>query len=232
MKAGAVPFLNAKPLIYGIEDIRLEEPVKLRQLLEEEVIDVALLSSIEYLRKPSLYKFIQGICISSENSIDSVRLYYSRVPVRKVALDPASLSANCLAQVIIEKKYGIKPELTFHSGDFPKNVDGAVVIGDASFDFSKLPFLDLSSEWYALTGKPFVYALWIHSRDVDVGPLLRAKEIGLANLESIAEYEAKRLGMTKEFCLGYLRNINYELGSKELQGLEAFGEFSRELGLA
>lgn len=220
MKIGAVPFLNAKPLVYGLEKIRFTQPSQLKKLFESSEIDVALLSSVELLRNPN-YKFVDGIGISSNGPIDSVRLYFQRTPIRRLALDPSSLSGNCLAQIIVREKFG-RPQTFFHSGSFPQDADGAVVIGDSSFNFSKLDFMDLSSEWLKLTGMPFVYALWLYKNEIDSEILHMAKRNGIANLSVIAREESCRLGMDMDFCLGYLKNINYDLGNAELDGLKEF----------
>jgi chorismate dehydratase len=88
--------------------------------------------------------------------------------------------------------------------------------------------LDLGSEWKALTGLPFVFALWVHRRGVDSGRLAqrleKAYQRGSRSLEEIAGREAPKLKLDKEFCLRYLQNVRYRIGPPEEEGLRRFGE--------
>ncbi|MFN3467759.1 MAG: MqnA/MqnD/SBP family protein, partial [Candidatus Brocadiales bacterium] len=97
--------------------------------------------------------------------------------------------------------------------------------------------LDLGAEWKALTGLPFVYALWATPREELVDDARRllneAKQRGLAALGEIAWKEANRLGLEPGFCLRYLsENICYELGEGEVNGLRRFYRYALSMGLA
>src|SRR5262245_8999494 len=59
-----------------------------------------------------------------------------------------------------------------------------------------------------------------------------AKRLGVTNVGTIAEREAKRLGLGAGYCRRYLTNvIRYDLGPRELAGLRKFSAWATELGL-
>lgn len=234
-RVGSVPFLNAKPLIWALDPGRVEvllaPPPKLRELLEAGEIDAALLSSIEYLRNKDRYGYIPGIGICSNGHVDSVRLYH-RVDlskIRTVELDPNSLTANVLAKIILRRRFRLSPVFT------DRRPDATVVIGDRSFAFADLPFVDLGAEWKGMTGLPFVFAMWIYRKPLKrgLGALLQAaKREGLRRVDEIARSESARLKLDRAFCATYLRKyVRYDVGAAERRALTLFGSYVRDDGL-
>src|SRR6185295_6396086 len=136
IRVGCVPYLNAKPLLEGLEGVLLQPPADLVGLLVAGKLDVALLPAIEVLRRGLSH--VPGIAIASPGKTDSVRLHHAvEVPdIRRVALDRNSRTSNMLTKIILERRYGVKAtyvvrdpskEISF------KAVDAAVTIGDTSF---------------------------------------------------------------------------------------------------
>lgn len=236
-KIGSVPYLNAKPLIEGLGDVVLEPPSKLAETLRAGKIDVGLVPVGAIL--DGGWSWVPGIAVASPGRTDSVRLHHAvDLPdVRAVALDRNSRTSNLLAQVILERRYGLRPRYLVRDprrGLSFKGFDAAVTIGDTSFRARRLPFLDLGTEWKAWTGKPFVYAVWAyregHPRAAEMARVLRqAKVRGLARLDAIARREAARLGLSPRFCRAYLTDsITYDLGPEEREGLRLFARYARE----
>lgn len=232
---GSVPFLNAKPLIWALDPGRvkvvLAPPPRLRDLLEAGELDAALLSSIEYLRHKDRYGYIPGLGICSDGHVDSVRLYH-RVDlprIRTIRLDPHSLTANALARIILKRRFNLTPAV------IDRPADATVVIGDRSFRFADLPFVDLGAEWKALTGLPFVFAMWIYRKPLKRGLaalLQAAARHGLRRVGEIARREAARLELDRKFCATYLRKyVRYRVGPAERRALALFGSFVRRYGL-
>ena len=237
IKIGCVPYLNAKPLIEGLEGVVLQPPADLVDLLVSGKLDVALLPAIEVLRRGLAY--VPGIAIASPGKTDSVRLHHSvEIPdIRRVALDRNSRTSNMLTRIILEKRYGVRPRYVTRDpakGLSFKAVDAAVTIGDTSFRPAGVPFLDLGTEWKAFTGRPFVYALWAHRpghpKAAEIAATLReAKRRGTAKIPAIARREAKRLGLTPKFCRTYLTEyITFDLGPAERAGLRLFEKYAEE----
>ena len=97
--------------------------------------------------------------------------------------------------------------------------------------------IDLGGEWHALTGLPFVYAMWTGRQGV-VSPahcsaLRQAREQGGANLARIAAPVGGGDADRTDRALRYLRdNLKYGLGEREAAGLRRFHELAVDLGLA
>src|SRR5258706_15074047 len=91
LRLGSVSYLNAKPLIYGLEHddsvrLRLEVPSRLLAGLREKRFDVALLPVIDYQR-------LDGLCLVPSRGIGcdgptlTVRIFSKR-PVEQIPTLP------------------------------------------------------------------------------------------------------------------------------------------------
>jgi len=77
VRLGAVDYLNARPLVYGLElrhgfALRFDPPSKCAALLHEGSIDVGMIPSIEYLRRPD-YCAVPDLAIVSEGPVEAER---------------------------------------------------------------------------------------------------------------------------------------------------------------
>jgi chorismate dehydratase len=242
-RLGSVPYLNAKPLIWGLDrdpavQLTLKPPSELVRVMSR--LDAALLPSIEVLRLG--LDCVQEVGIASEGRTDSVLLHL-KVPlkrVRTVALDLNSRTTNTLARILLEKRYGLQPRYVTHDPDGEEDfrsdpgIDAAVTIGDASFRDWGTTSLDLGSAWRDFTGMPFVFALWaVRKQDASLERRLRgAAREGRKRIELIARQEHARVNLTLDECLLYLRErISYDLGPAERSGLLLFERHARALGL-
>ena len=95
---------------------------------------------------------------------------------------------------------------------------------------------DLGQAWTALTGLPFVFAMWVAvDRHLDpqvTEALQESRDAGLANIEAIIEGQAARYGLTADDCRSYfLDQLHFQLGPRELQGLDLFRQWAVELQL-
>jgi len=250
LRIGAVNYLNTKPLIYELEqrapeaELVLDYPSRLAVNLEFGRLDVALIPIIEYFRAGT-YRLVPNISIASHGPVLSVTLF-SRVPwngIRRVALDEGSRTSAALAQILLRMRHHVQPEIRPLPLDQPAenaDADAALLIGDRAMHACLPGFqhaFDLGQEWHDWTGLPFVYAAWAVRDGVDLGPvaeaLTEAKRRGLENIGPIAAREATQLGLDAGFCRRYLSNIiRFDLGPRELAGLERYYQLACELGLA
>src|SRR5436305_3621805 len=118
IRIGAVNYLNTKPLVHELEtlapqaELILDYPSKLADQMARGELDVALIPVIEYFRAGT-YRLVPNIAIGSQGPVLSVTLF-SRVPwkeIRRVALDEGSRTSAALTQVLLQKKYGIRPDV-------------------------------------------------------------------------------------------------------------------------
>lgn len=235
LRIGCVPYVNAKPLIEGLDGVLLKPPSELAGLLSRGRLDVALLPSIEVIRRG--LESVPGLAIASPGEVDSVRLHLLKPlsQVRVVALDRNSRTTNTLVRILMAKRFGLSPRYIVADPARGLKGDAAVTIGDASFKDFGVPSLDLGLEWRALTGRPFVFALWAHRpghpRRAEIRRTLQAAA-ERADVEAIVRREYRRIGISEERCRRYLTEcITFGLGPDERAGLKLFERHARALGL-
>jgi chorismate dehydratase len=239
-RIGCVPYLNARPLIFGIEErVTLCTPARLADLLYRNQFDAGLVPVAEVLQHDQ-YDVLDGIAIASRGAVASVFLAH-REPIEKlkrIAVDPASRTSVWLLRVLLKIGYHIEPEFYPRpAGAKLSEHEAMMLIGDDAIWYATRegtqPVWDLGAAWMELTGLPFVYAAWAAQRGGTVGPLaalLRsAKANGLAHLDKIVQDATEA---SPEFLRDYYtRNVCYELGDAEKQGLRRFQQYLRDLNL-
>ena len=253
IRIGAVSYLNAKPLYYELCDhapeivLSMDVPSRLAEQLAEGLLDVALIPSIEYLRGMERgYEIVPGFAIAANGPVRSVKLF-TRVPwkqVDRLALDAGSRTSQALARIWLETRHGVKPaqieELPLGVSVLESTADAVLLIGDRAMKVPHQPFhdvVDLAEAWRAMTGLPFVFALWVARGGVDLGDLpetlARSRSAGLANADQLARLHGPRLGLDFTTCYDYLtRVLSYDLGEPEIAGLTCFARQAARLGLA
>ena len=107
LRIGCVKYLNARPLIRGWPgEVDFDHPSALCQRLANGDLDVALVSSFEFLRNP-IYRIVDGVSIASEGPVYSVVLAHcgELSDIHEIELDPASqTSVNLLRCVLAERR--------------------------------------------------------------------------------------------------------------------------------
>ena len=249
LRVGAVNYLNTKPLIYGLEryapqaEILLDFPSRLADDLAAGRLDVALIPSIEFFHDPN-YTIVSDACIACRGPVLSVKLF-SRVPIesiRTLALDAGSRTSVALTQILLNERYGLRPELQslpLGASLADADADAVLLIGDRAMHSTGGRFevvWDLGDEWCRWAELPFVFAMWVARAGTELGSLEtalgEARDAGVAHLDEIAEREAAPLGLTRPQCLAYLRdNLYFYLGPREQRGLELFYKKAAQLGL-
>jgi chorismate dehydratase len=259
VRLGAVGYLNARPLVFGLEHadaftLRFDVPSRCATLLHAGDIDLGLIPSIEYVRGPSFdaYRIVPGLAIASRGAVASVALYTTRPlsDVRAIALDTSSRTSVALVRVLCARAFHISPDLRPHQPDLTAmlaTADAALVIGDNALFANSgevevngramhVEKLDLGSVWADTTGLPFVYAFWAGRPGIvephHVAALQGAKREGLAHVSEIAASYFAGSAERQAIGAGYLRdNIRYELGDDERGGLERFYAYAAEAGV-
>jgi chorismate dehydratase len=238
LRIGCVKYLNARPLIRGWNgDVCLETPAVLCRKLAFGELDVALVSSFEFLRNP-IYAIVDGISISSDGPVYSVFVAHrgSISEIEEIELDPASeTSVNLLRCLLAER--GLKQRLIAASTSIQAD-SARLLIGDQAIrfrqDHPEFQFWDLGAEWKKSIGLPFVYALWLIRPEVSdakaTADRLRAlRDKNLANLDQLIAAEEE---FERDFCDRYYReHLRFTLGVKEKEGLQAFQRLCAKHGL-
>jgi Predicted periplasmic solute-binding protein len=112
LRIGCVKYLNARPLIRGWPgEVEFDHPSALCERLANGELDLALVSSFEFLRNP-IYRIIDDVSISSDGPVYSVVVAHrdeiSRID--EIELDPASETAVNLLRCLLGQ-LGLNPHL-------------------------------------------------------------------------------------------------------------------------
>lgn len=248
IRLGAVDYLNARPLTYGLErrsdlfSLRYDPPSRCAVLLHDGQIDVGMIPAIEYCRGPE-YQIVPGMAIVSERTVASVALF-TKVPVdqvRTIAADTSSRTSNVLLRILCRERFDIAPVFRPMAPDADAMLaaaDAALIIGDPALFLDPVEKgvekIDLGEQWTDMTGLPFVWAFWA-GRSGALAPdaaqaLAQARDAGVANSDAIAAgyagAERAALGQT------YLReNIQYQMGEREIAGVRRYFDLAARQGL-
>lgn len=242
-RLGVVSYLNAKPLIEGLDadnDIELTfaVPAQLPSLLDAGVVDAALVPVIDLIHRGRAWRIVSNACIGCDGETLTVRVF-SRVPpesIHKLHADGDSHTSVALARIIWKELYGHRLEVVpFLGTETVGKSDGILLIGDkvvgntlAEYDVET----DLGSAWKSLTALPFVFAVWASQRESDVTllalKLSRARDAGVESAPSIAEVHGPGLGWPVALAKRYLTTrLRFMLGPRERLGMDRFLELAR-----
>jgi chorismate dehydratase len=243
LRIGCVKYLNARPLIHGWpEKVIFDHPSTLCAKLAAGALDVALVSSFEFLRNP-IYSLIDGLSISSAGAVYSVFVAHQGdfANLREISLDPASLtSVNLLRCLLAENN--LMPQLVERSNTEKHLVSadrGGLIIGDQAIRFrqehgARFRYWDLGEAWHRLASLPFVYALWLVRPGVP-SPEVIANRLRAQldqNLERLDEVIAASPDFDPAFCEHYYREcIQFAFGPREKEGLIAFQHLCEKHGI-
>ena len=238
LRIGCVKYLNARPLIHGWpDDLESDHPSALCKRLANGDLDVALVSSFEFLRNP-IYRIVDDISISSDGPVYSVVVAHQGEisEIAEIELDPASETAVNLLRCLlfqmglnphlVQRNAGVQPAVA-ESGSAHR---AQLLIGDQAIRFrqsqtGQYEFWDLGEQWKKLTDLPFVYALWLIRPEVvnakEIANRLRLlRDKNLANLDELIAAETE---FDPQFCSRYYReHLRFSFGEKEKEGLQIF----------
>jgi chorismate dehydratase len=136
--------------------------------------------------------------------------------------------------------------------------DAAILIGDPALlaleeranrverTGEELVYLDLAEEWNAVMDVPFVSAVWgaapglemksapglaSETADPIVEDLIRSRDHGLANIDSLVREWSKKLPLSEQTIQSYLTsNIHYVLDDECIEGMRVFFQKAAECG--
>jgi chorismate dehydratase len=238
-KIGAVSYLNTKPLLFGMQsadflekhELLLDYPAHIADMLKKGEIDVGLIPVAELPGLPE-YFIVSSYGIAADFDVASVCLF-SEVPLEKIEtiyLDYQSRSSAALLKLLMREFWGIHPVLAEAKDEsYRTKISGttaALVIGDRAFEQRRLStyVCDLAAEWRAMTGLPFVFAVWASVKpmtDEWIQQFNSANAVGLTKLTAIAETQKYPAFDLKKY---YYHHIAYELTQERLNGMERFLE--------
>ncbi|MEI6668630.1 MAG: menaquinone biosynthesis protein [Acidobacteriota bacterium] len=250
VRLGAVEYLNARPLVYGLDrqagtfSLRFDVPSRCAALLHAHDVDLGIIPSIEFLRGGP-YRVVPGVAIGSIGPIASVALFTTRplADIRTIALDTSSRTSVALLRVLCAQHFRMAPEMRPMLPDpehMLRECDAALIIGDRALMFDHVEAgvdkVDLGTAWTEYSGLPFVYAYWVGHQNaigaVEIDALIAAGRDGAAHPDEVARAYFAATPAWVERGAQYLRdNVKFGFGEQQLEGLTRFYREAHQLGL-
>ncbi len=227
---------------------------------DPQAADIGLVPVAALATTPGL-KIIPGCAIASKRKVRSIllvrRASQPLAQIQTVAADTSSRSSLAYTQILFRKQWN--PDAVFipHRPDLDPMLeiaDAAMLIGDpALFALEErqnreeragetLIYHDVAEEWIALTGVPWVAAVWAirqaslkasgRTLEEIAADFTASRDRGLANIETLVEEWSARLPLPANTIRTYLTaNIFYTLDEECLAGLYKFYELAAETGV-
>ncbi len=214
------------------------------------LIPIAALASSQELG------ILPGCTIASKGSVRSLLLVRRAAQpiaaIRSVAADTASRTTVAHSRILFYKWGNGGVPFIPMAADLDvmlDRADAAIVIGDPALlaleeranrlvrTGEELVYHDLAEEWRAVTGLPFVSAVWGATRggllDERVAEdCIRSRDHGMQNIEAIVAEWAPRLAVPENTIRAYLTtNIHYVLDGECLEAMRVFFRLAAETGV-
>jgi chorismate dehydratase len=238
----------ARVLVYamGVEGPRhrivFASGAELSMMLNDDLLDIALIPSIDFFRRPGLM-LLPDMAISARGAA-GCGLLVARTGLgnlTRVAIDPNEPALATLAAIFLKENFGVHPEWVACSAQDAaanQSIDAWVTGAELGLPEPQgaVQVFDLGELWWRLARLPFVYGVWaIHAgRNIEGidKDLLIAKRDGLQRAFEVAEVESSRIGADPELIMASIkRGFVFDLTKVELGGLQTFYRYAVRAGL-
>lgn len=257
---GKISYTNSWPVFHNFHPSSLnypaemvtEVPAVLNQGMSQGRIHVGALSSFAYAEASDRLLLLPNLSVSSDGPVRSIMLF-SRVPLEEaangiIALTNTSATSVNLLKIMMEKAYGGKPQYITADPDLDEMMeiaDACLLIGDhairASWQDQGYIITDLGALWKEWTGLGMTFAVWAVNRDaaydkheaiVEIANSFAvSKAEGLRDLAPIVQEARTVIGGTEAYWYGYFRNLCYDFGERQQEGLNLYFRYAYEMGL-
>jgi chorismate dehydratase len=271
LRVAAIGFLNPAPLMWDFEHAPLAVELAKRYQVEamlpsacadrlaDGTADIGLVPIAALATNPLLH-ILPGCTIASKGRVRSLllvrRANQPLAALRSVAADTASRTTLAYARILLHH-WG-NPEAPFSpmAADLDAmldRADAAILIGDPALmaleeranryerTGETLVYHDLAAEWHALTGLPFVSAVWavapnsvaVTNDGIDERveqDFIRSRDHGLANIDTLVTEWSHKLPLSEQTIRSYLTtNIHYALDDECIEGMRLFFQKAAEV---
>ncbi len=267
LRIAAIDFLNPAPLMWDFEHPPLCDQLAKRYRIERMTpsecaaklatgqADIGLIPIAALATSPEL-RILPGCTIASKGRVRSLllvhRAWQPLTELQSVAADTASRTTIAYAHILFDKWGNAGIQFLPMAADLDlmlAKADAAILIGDPALfaleerfnrmvrTGEELVYRDLAAEWNALTGLPYVSAVWCaaHGSLLDesvAGDFIRSRDHGLANIDALVAEWARRTPIPEETIRAYLTtNIHYVLDEECVEGMRGFFRMAAECGV-
>ena len=266
LRVAAIRFLNPAPLMWDFEHLPLSTalatrydfdwmlPSQCADKLASGEADIGLVPIASLATIPGL-RILPGCTIASKGRVRSLllvrRANRSLANLRSVAADTASRTTLAYARILFHQWGNSDVPFVPMAADLDAmldRADAAIVIGDPALmaleeranrferTGEELVYHDLAQEWKALTGLPFVSAVWGVAGNFHLDRLsedfIRSRDQGLKNIDALVTEWRRQIPLAEETIRAYLTtNIHYVLDEECIEGISGFFRMAADLGV-
>ena len=250
LRCGRIVYTNDLP-IYAAFDagaiaypgtLRADVPSRLNAMLLAGELDLSPISAFEWAKHAGELVLLPDLCIGARDEVVSVVLVSATPPAlldgSTVYVTGESASGRSLLQVILERRYGVRPTYTVEAEPLERARAGnpTLLIGDAAIDaieaFPAGHVYDLGTLWHEWTGEQTVFAVWAatraaYERDPEgvracMHALTDAYTWSRSHTESVVEAAHRVIPRRAGFYETYYGKLNFTFHSAAQNGLAAF----------
>jgi chorismate dehydratase len=258
-RVGHIQFLNCLPIYWGLMrsgalldfELHKDTPDALNAALIRGDLDIGPISLVEYLRNADDLLVLPDLAVGSDGPVLSVNLVSTKplTEITKLALGSTSRTGVLLAQMLLEQRYGVRPETFTCPPDLTEmllEADAGVLIGDVALralyeaPANGLMVTDLGQAWREWTGLPMVFAVWAVRREFarshpdlvkDVHEaFLKSRDLCLDELDQAAEAAARWEPFDAATLASYWKTLDFSLGERQIAGVREFARRAAVLG--
>lgn len=257
---GKISYTNSWPVYHHFNPSALpfpatlvsEVPSRLNRGMAEGEIHVGALSSFAYAEASDRLLLLPDLSVSSDGPVRSIFLFskgtLEEAASGTVAVTNTSATSVNLLKILLEKAVGGRPQYVAAEPDLEqmmKTADACLLIGDhairAGWSNSRYRVTDLGELWKSWTGCGMTFAVWAANRRAAEEEPERVQRIyeafaaskrkGLGDLEPIVMDAVAKIGGSEGYWYGYFRNLCYDFGERQQEGLNLYFRYAHELGL-
>ncbi|WP_405114716.1 menaquinone biosynthesis protein [Paenibacillus sp. FSL K6-1217] len=257
---GKISYTNSWPVYHHFHPSSLsfpaemvsEVPAVLNRGMAAGDIHVGALSSFAYAAASDRLLLLPGLSVSADGPVGSIFLF-SKMPVQqigsgRIAVTNTSATSVNLLKILMHKALGCSPEYISADPDLNammQQADAGLLIGDhairASWQDQGYEVTDLGELWKAWTGHSMTFAVWaVNRRAASRNPeaiaeiaeaFERSKRRGLNDLGPVIHEACCTIGGTASYWRDYFRNLCYDFGERQQEGLNLYFRYAYEMGL-
>jgi chorismate dehydratase len=183
LRCGRIIYTNDLPIYTAFDEgvieypgaLHADVPARLNAMLTGGELDLSPISAFHWAKHADELVLLPDLCIGARDEVVSVVLVSSTPPALldgvPIALINESATGRNLLRVILERRYGVRPQYveSEHPLDVAASGRAALLIGDSAIDalerFPSEHVYDLGTLWHEWTGQQTVFAVWAARRD-------------------------------------------------------------------
>lgn len=248
LQLGMMRYINTlpfrAPLLEGAIkapfNLFLEVPTSINHALRTGEIDLALISTAEYLQHRDLYTLLPHFSISACQEVQSVMLYLkgdlSDLDGATIAVTPESASSVLLLRLFCRYFWQVTPEfIPLNSLEEIDSHQAVLLVGDTCLRNPELPgfqALDMARVWYYATGLVFPFAVFAVRND-RIETQAKAIEEAIYTLKACLDWSTSHPQQVEKHAMhacpllpatirSYFASLRYTWGLPEQRGMERF----------